>query len=424
LAAFDILTGKRLGSLSLAKHFGPLRPERNERLVVADAGPGKEALVLLESNEGEFWWRPKTDPEEENACARQYQSDPPRFIPCLGIAGRFLLRSGRLLFVQPQRIVEIDLGTGKEGRTWPILDDWNPGQARIQAVDLVDGRLVVLFHSETGAAYGHILAFVRSGDPTVAVPPEIERGVDSLSDGVLVVRHGINPLKGLTDRTLALAGYSAVEFQIPTPLPDLERVRTLLLDRTWRAGDTCSVCEQEFERCNLCKGSFERTVAPALGRISNWDSHAVALLSERNDDLQRVVMMAGVFLNSPAIARALLRRIDALPIDRDTVERDPRYSPDERTRWFLDAENAEHIRLRAIQSLVKMDFAEAIPKLGSILPELRLRNPLPHGDRVSPAVCGMLARSSLPEAKVALEAYDRAIGVPGAWRTLCEENHP
>jgi hypothetical protein len=122
-------------------------------------------------------------------------------------------------------------------------------------------------------------------------------------------------------------------------------------------------------------------------------------------------------MHSPALLQALLRQLQPGPEQLPSPwNREP--------GWWYDVGTKEHwARLKAAIILIELRHPPAIKPLTKLFLDA------PIGDHHEPlggidlpqAFCSWIGGSELPEAKAAIQEYDRFFDAPGAWEARCHD---
>jgi len=339
--------------------------------------------------------------------------------------GRALVRSGRLFWVDCEKVQAVD----EPGAVWtpPRMPDF--AAPAIVAFDAQGASVQMLLASFGAPGEGRLVVFRGRQPALIADTGTLESQIVSLASGVLVVRRGgvqaeVGQALGLfPSQATALEGYSVSEAEGVDEEPgaaERDHLRRLV-----QAGG-------RFERraCETGVTRFDQVTFGAVLAIPNWEDFIPALLADRDEHVQDGALAAAVEARSPRLAGVLVQALHDLAKPFPRMAEMLRAQEDvwrgrEETGWYEEAASAmQSRRIRLASALLMTDSPDAISVLGPLLleePELGY-DYVPGCSTLIPAICRALAGSPRADAAAALAAYDRKVDVPGAWRVLCNRH--
>jgi hypothetical protein len=276
-------------------------------------------------------------------------------------------------------------------------------------------RMTLVLGSRDEQETGRIVTFAGPKLLAASSAPALDPDLLALVGDVLVVQEQAH--LGLTDEHLpgakdsrpVLAGYSITDVRVEPA--DAERsnadhVRRLIAPLGKRSQDGGA--------------TLDASALAELQAIPQWEEHLAALFLDRSVSAQDGAFAVARQLHSPALRQALLRQL------RPTPQRLPSPWSREPGWWYSVLSKAHQARFRAAVILVELRHVPAIKPLTKLFLEA------PIGDHHEPlagrefpqAFCSWIGGSELPEAKAAIQDYDRFFDAPGAWAARCHDLLP
>ena len=330
-----------------------------------------------------------------------------------------ILRAGRLFAIGCDEISEIDPATGERLQTWPMASGEDFFASDLIALEVAGQRLTLVVGSHDDRETGRIVVFEGTRLIFASKAPGLDPDLVALMENVLVVQEQVhlstpgNVTSGATRPKPVLAGYAVSEVSIAGDDADrsnASRIRTLIAHLGTADRNYCSECEAILDA---------KSVAD-LKSIPRWEDILASLLLDRSSLTRETAFAAAKQIHTPGLIRELLRLLAPAP--------QPAWRPWNRESgwWNAIGERQNSASLQAAMVLIELRHVPAMKPL------VRLMLNAPTGDHHTPlgsyrfpaALCPWIEDSDLPEAKAAIEEYDRTLNAPGAWKARCADATP
>ena len=316
-------------------------------------------------------------------------------------------RGGRLFEFDCDTFSEVESTTGLTLRTWSIAGKRRFTEPAVVALDVDGPRITLVLASYDDHERGRVVTYDDKGGSIVARAPQIDPNLVGLMAGVLVTQERVTAGPTAAPE-VALVGYAvtdALDQGGPFEDADRARVREVVRDR---GGFTQYQCEQWDVH-------FDPLASARLRLIPRWEEHLLALMWDRELRVQEAAFAAAFYEHTPTLLQGMM---DLVASGREPITSSERPEND----WTSTVrERHDWARGSAAMVLMKARYAPALPGLTKAIleePPLLMDRPA-HCSSFVRALCAWVAGSPLPEAKAAIEMYDRAMDAPGAWRARC-----
>jgi hypothetical protein len=397
----DVNTGESLPP-SVLSHAPDASDRRTARTLIA------ESLF----SDGVFIFDQDKDGAKHNPFAQKYSWECPPLLhdPWWWGPRGPLLRAGRLFAVGCNELSEIDPATGEQINAWSMVGGDDSLAPKLIALEVAGERLTLAVGSRDDRKTGRIVTFEGTKIVSASKAPGLDPDLIAMTGNVLVVQeqdHLGPPDNVASDATHpkpVLAGYSVSDVRIAGDNIDrlnADKIKTLIAHLGTADRNYCSECEAILDAKSMA----------ALKSIPRWEDILASLLLDRSE----AAFAAAKQIHTPGLLRVLLRLVDTPPA--------PVRRPWNRESLWWDAieEHRSWVSLQAAMVLIELRHIPAMKPLARLLlnaPEYDPHNPF-SSSRFPKALCPWIGASDLPEAKEAIEDYDRMLNAPGAWKARC-----
>ena len=327
-------------------------------------------------------------------------------------AGR-IWRSGRLFSAGCDEVYEVDPASDGMRQSWPMAKDDSLPDPLLIFLAVAGSHVTFVLGSHDDRETGRIVTFDGQTLVSASRSPALDPDLIALTSDVLVVQEqthvGLDETpSGGTHRKTVLAGYSLTDVR-PEPL-DAERVST---ERIRRLIARLGVPDENL--CSACETKLDAKSIAALQAIPRWETLLSALLLDRSRRTREAAFAAVKQMHTPSLLQELIRLLEPKP--------NPGWSPWDREHgwWMLTAERDHEVSLQAAMTLIKLRHLPAIKPLTKLFLTAPIGDPHEpvYGEAFPAAFCSWIGGSDLPEAKAAIQEYDRFFDAPGAWQARC-----
>jgi hypothetical protein len=327
-----------------------------------------------------------------------------------------VLHGGRLFAAGCDDVSEIDPATGKLHQSWPMAGGEELFAPLLMALGVAGSRVTFVVGSRDDQETGRVVTFDGATLASASRAPVLDPDLLALMGNVLVVQERVHP-SGPDDspptgarRKPVLAGYSIADTRVEDLDEDranTDRIRNLI----------AHLGTADLSLCSQCESMLDAKSMATLKAIPRWEALISALLLDHSSSTREAAFAAVKQVRSPALLQELIRLLETRPTHS--------WNPwnQEGGWWMAIGERQDRARMQAAMALIELRHLPAVKPLTRLFLDVSQYDPHdPVTTREFPlSFCSWIGGSNLPEAKAAIEDYDRSMNAPGAWQARCEE---
>ena len=330
-----------------------------------------------------------------------------------------VLHERRLFAAGCDDVSEIDPATGRLHQSWPMAGGEKLFAPLLMALDVAGSLVTFVVGSRDDQETGRVVTFDGGTLVSASRAPVLDPDLLALMESVLVVQERVHP--GVPDEgppigarrkpafKPVLAGYSIADTRVEDVDEDrvnADRIRNLIAHLGMADLSLCSQCEARLDAKSMA----------TLKSIPRWEALISALLLDHSSTTREAAFAAVKQVRSPALLQELIRLLETRAAHG--------WNPwnQEGSWWMAIAERRDRARMQAAMALIELRHLPAVKPLTRLFLDVSQYDPHdPVITREFPrGFCSWIGGSDLPEAKAAIEEYDRSMHAPGAWQARCD----